>query len=46
MLNNSYGIISFNKDNFNLYINSNYILVKFLINKVLTYITNNLINKA
>jgi hypothetical protein len=42
-LNDSHGIISFNGDNLDLYTNSGYILVKFLINKVLTGVYSNLV---
>jgi hypothetical protein len=42
-LNDSHGIISFNGDNFNLYTNRGYILVKFLINEVLAGVYSNLV---
>ena len=42
-LNDSHGIMSFNRDNFNLYANSGYILVEFLTNKVLTGVYSNLV---
>ena len=45
-LNDSHGIMSFNKDNFDLYADSGYILVEFLANKVLTYIGSNLVRRA
>jgi hypothetical protein len=45
-LNDSHGIISFNRDNFNLYANSSYILVEFLTNKVLAYISSDLVKRA
>jgi hypothetical protein len=45
-LDDSYGIMSFNKDNFNLYAHSNYILAKFLANKVFTSISSDLVKGA
>jgi hypothetical protein len=45
-LNDSHGIMSFNGDNFNLCADSGYILVEFLANKVLTYISSDLVGRA
>jgi hypothetical protein len=46
VLNNSHGIISFNRDNFDLCAYSDCVLVKFLANKVLTSINSDLVRRA
>jgi len=43
VLDDSHGIISFNRDNLDLYANSGYILVEFLTNKVLTSVYGDLV---
>jgi hypothetical protein len=45
-LDDSHGIMSFNRDNFNLYADSGYILVEFLTDKVLAYISSDLVRRA
>ena len=46
MLDNSYRIVSLNKDDFNFCAYSDYVLVEFLANKVLTCIYCNLVKRT